>query len=326
MYTFEELKSIFIDYLNSQKIVEKPFGLYEPVDYLMNMKGKRIRPVVCLMTANIFSSNISQALPIAYSIEMFHNFTLMHDDIMDDADIRRGNETVHVKYSENTGILSGDLMMILSYNHLITSCEELELKDKILKLFTSTAIKVCEGQQYDMDFETSDNVSIDEYLTMIKLKTAVLLAASMKAGAIVGGASFDDSQHLYDFGLNVGLAFQIQDDLLDTYGDVNVFGKKIGGDIVQNKKTYLYIKALELANDSDRKELKSLYNSNDIAPQIKIEKVRAIFDKLDVKGVAKELINDFSKKASYHFDSLSIPKSKLQHIKKLSDDLLKRNF
>ncbi len=326
MYTFDELKNTFSDYVETKMLLDEPKGLYEPVNYLMGLSGKRIRPVACLMTANLFSDDIKKALPIAYSIEMFHNFTLMHDDIMDDADLRRGNQTVHVKYNQNTGILSGDLMMIMSYNHLISNCYDLELKDAILKLFTSTAIEVCEGQQYDMDFETRDDVSLDEYLQMIKLKTAVLLAASLKAGMVIGKASEADSQNMYDFGLNIGLAFQIQDDLLDTYGDVNIFGKKIGGDIVQNKKTYLYLKALELANAEDREKLKLLYNSNSDDPETKVKEVKDIFDKLDVQTAAYNLINDLSKKAFNHFNSLSMPKKKLEEIKRLAETLLKRKF
>ncbi len=326
MYTFDELKNTFSDYIEKKMLHDEPAGLYEPVNYLMGLSGKRIRPVACLMTANIFSDNIVNALPIAYSIEMFHNFTLMHDDIMDDADLRRGNQTVHVKYNQNTGILSGDLMMIMSYNHLINNCHDLELKDQILKLFTSTAIEVCEGQQYDMDFETRDDVSLNEYLLMIKLKTAVLLAASLKAGMVIGKADEADSQNMYNFGLNIGLAFQIQDDLLDTYGDVNIFGKKIGGDIVQNKKTYLYLKALELANAKDRKKLKLLYNSDSDNPETKVREVKEIFNKLDVRTAAQNLIDELAEKAFNHFYQLSVPKHKLEEIKKLAETLLKRKF
>ncbi len=326
MYTFNELKNTFSDYIEKNMLRDEPTGLYEPVNYLMSLSGKRIRPVACLMTANIFSDDIVNALPIAYSIEMFHNFTLMHDDIMDDADLRRGNQTVHVKYNQNTGILSGDLMMIMSYNHLINNCYDLDLKDQILKLFTSTAVEVCEGQQYDMDFETRDDVSLDEYMLMIKLKTAVLLAASLKAGMIIGKASEADSQNMYDFGLNIGLAFQIQDDLLDTYGDENIFGKKIGGDIIQNKKTYLYLKALELADAKDREKLKLLYNSDSDNPEIKVKQVKDIFNKLDVKTAAKNLIDELAEKAFKHFYMLSMPKHKLEEIKKLAETLLKRKF
>ncbi len=326
MYTFDELKSIFTDYIKQNHFDKEPWGLYDPVNYLMSLHGKRIRPVACLMTANIFEDNVSKALPIAYSIEMFHNFTLMHDDIMDDADLRRSNETVHVKYNVNTAILSGDLMMIMSYKHLIDCCDDLVLKDKILKLFTNTAIEVCEGQQYDMDFETDDNVSISKYLLMIKLKTAVLVAATFKAGAIMGGASDEDTDNLYKYGLNLGLAFQIQDDILDTYGDQSTFGKKIGGDIIQNKKTYLYLKALEIANKDTANNLRSLYNNNSISDEDKIREVKDVFNRLNVKDHADSLVAELTENAMDHFSALSVPKVKLEEIKKLAEYLLKRSL
>ncbi len=326
MLTFDELKSIFLDYINDNHFDEEPIGLYHPVNYLMNLPGKRIRPVACLMTANIFKEDISSALPIAYSIEMFHNFTLMHDDIMDDADLRRSNETVHIKYNVNTAILSGDLMMIMSYKHLIECCDNLVLKDKILRLFTNTAIEVCEGQQYDMDFETQDDVSISRYLLMIKLKTAVLVAATFKAGAIIGGASDEDTDNLYKYGLNLGLAFQIQDDILDTYGDQNTFGKKIGGDIVQNKKTYLYLKSLEMADKESADRLKAIYNNTDIPEVEKIKKVKLIFDNLNIKEQADKLVAELTENAMDHFNAISVPDEKLIEIKKLAEFLLKRSL
>ena len=326
MYAFDELKSIFIDYINDNHFNDEPVGLYNPVNYLMSLEGKRIRPVACLMTANVFKGDISSALPIAYSIEMFHNFTLMHDDIMDDADLRRANQTVHVKYNVNTAILSGDLMMIMSYKHLIECCDDLVLKDKILKLFTNTAIEVCEGQQYDMDFETRDDVSLSEYLLMIKLKTAVLLAATFKAGAIMGGASEEDIDNLYKYGLNLGLAFQIQDDILDTYGEQSTFGKKIGGDITQNKKTYLYLKALELADENTAEKLISIYNNNEIPEKDKVSKVIRIFDQLNVKKYADSLVAELTENAMDHFNALTPPKDKLVEIKKLAEFLLKRSL
>lgn len=326
MLTFDELKDIFLEYIKENHFDDEPIGLYDPVNYLMSLQGKRIRPVACLMTANIFKKDITKALPIAYSIEMFHNFTLMHDDIMDDAYLRRSNETVHVKYNVNTAILSGDLMMIMSYKHLIDCCGDLVLKDKILRLFTNTAIEVCEGQQYDMDFETQEDVSISKYLLMIKLKTAVLVAATFKAGAIMGGASEEDTDNLYRYGLNLGLAFQIQDDILDTYGDQATFGKKIGGDIIQNKKTYLYLKALELADEKTYSLLKSLYSNNSLKDEDKVEKVIGIFDKLKVKKEADDLVGELTENAVDHFNALSVPDSKLSEIKKLAEFLLKRSL
>lgn len=325
MYSFEELKERFNQFIDTQNIVQEPVSLYEPVRYLMNLKGKRIRPVACLMAANVYTDDIDKALPVAYSIEMFHNFTLMHDDVMDDADLRRGNPTVHVKYDINTAILSGDLMMIKSYQHLINCCSELEMKYKLLNLFTQTAIEVCEGQQYDMDFEERKNVSLNDYLLMIKLKTGVLLGGTFKAGALIGGAGDEDADHFYKLGLNIGLAFQIQDDLLDTYGTENNFGKKIGGDIIQKKKTYLYLKTLELADDNGKKILTDLYNDDSIAPGIKVKNVKKLFDKYDVKTHAESLIDELTENAYDHLNALSVEKHKMDEIKKLLDILLRRN-
>ena len=326
MYSFEELKNIFLDYIHEQKLTNEPVNLYDPVNYLMELKGKRIRPVACLIVANIFTDDIRAALPIAYSIEMFHNFTLMHDDIMDDADIRRAEPTVHVKYNTNTAILSGDLMMIMSYKHILNCCTDLVLKDKLLRLFTDTAIEVCEGQQYDMDFESRMEVSLSEYLLMIKLKTAVLLAGTFKAGALIGGANDEDAAHFYNLGLNLGLAFQIQDDLLDTFGEQDVFGKKIGGDIIQNKKTYLYLKALELADPGQKEKLISLYNDNRIRNEEKISKVKAIFEDLNIKTYAENLIGELMENAFDHYHALSVPEEKLKEVKNLMNYLLKRNI
>ena len=326
MYSFEELKNIFLDYVQKQKLTNEPVNLYAPVNYLMELKGKRIRPVACLLVANIFTDDIQKALPAAYAIEMFHNFTLMHDDIMDNADIRRAEPTVHVKYNVNTAILSGDLMMITSYKHILNCCTDLILKDKLLKLFTDTAIEVCEGQQYDMDFEDKNEVSLSDYLLMIKLKTAVLLAGTFKAGALIGGANDIDADHFYKLGLNLGLAFQIQDDLLDAYGDRDTFGKKIGGDIIQNKKTYLYLKALELANINQKEQLLALYNDNSLQEEDKIAKVKAIFNDLNIRKHVEDLVEELTENAFDHYHALSVPEKKLKEVKNLMNYLLKRNI
>ena len=326
MYKFSELNKIFAEYVSQNHLDDEPEGLYSPVNYIMSLPSKKIRPIACLLATNVYRKDVTAALPIAYSIEMFHNFTLMHDDIMDDANIRRANETVHVKYNVNTAILSGDLMMIKSYKHLINSTDDLVLKDKVLKLFTNTAVEVCEGQQYDMDFETRTDVSLSDYLLMIKLKTAVLLAATFKAGAIVGEADDEDADHFYKFGLNLGLAFQIQDDLLDTYGDQKTFGKKIGGDIIQNKKTYLYLKALELADTKTEANLKNLYMENDFSDFEKISKVKDIFNNLDVKMHTESLIQELTENAYDHFNALSVPRKRLQEIKGLAEFLMKRSL
>ncbi len=326
MYSVQELKNIFLDYIRQQRLTDEPVNLYKPVNYLMEMEGKRIRPVACLLVANIFTDDINKALPVAYSIEMFHNFTLMHDDIMDNANLRRTMPTVHVKYNVNTAILSGDLMMIMSYRHILNCCDDLILKDKLLKLFTDTAIEVCDGQQYDMDFESRNDVSLSEYLLMIKLKTAVLLAGTFKAGALIGGANDKDADHFYKLGLNLGLAFQIQDDLLDTYGEQSKFGKKIGGDIIQNKKTWLYLKALELADENQKFRLLNLYNDKSIPENEKISKVKAIFDDLNVVKYANDMIDELMENAFDHYYALSVPEENLKEMKNLMQYLLKRKI
>ena len=322
IYSFDELKNLFVEYSHNNIITSEPTGLYKPVNYIMGLPGKRIRPIICLMVANVFSEDIKAALPLAYSIEMFHNFTLVHDDIMDNADVRRSEPTVHVKYGTNSAILSGDLMMIKSYDHLINCCGDTELKFRILQLFTDTAIKVCEGQQYDMEFETSDSVTLSDYIRMIELKTAVLLGGAFKSGAIIGEASDKDADHFYDFGINLGLAFQIQDDFLDVYGNPDVFGKKHGGDILQKKKTFLYLKALDLIDDKEK--LKILYNSDHLPEKVKIEKVLKIYDQLNIRHFAEAEIKKLTKKAESHLNSISVDEDQLYIIKKLQKSLLKR--
>ena len=243
----------FLNYLQSKKWIKDPKNLYEPIDYILHLGGKRMRPILTLMAADIFSSNYKKALPAALAVEVFHNFTLVHDDIMDDAPLRRGKATVHEKWDISTGILSGDAMLILAYQYF----ENYEpiIFQKLAKLFSKTALEVCDGQQLDVDFETRKDVTIDEYINMIRLKTSVLVAAALKMGAIVAETNELDANLIYDFGLNLGLAFQLQDDYLDTFGDAATFGKQIGGDIIENKKTYLYLKALEVANPGPRTRL-----------------------------------------------------------------------
>ncbi len=246
MFTLIQLQEFISEKIQSLNLDKEPKGLYEPISYTLVSGGKRIRPALVLAACNMFSEKIEPAIPVALAFEVFHNFTLLHDDIMDNSPIRRNKETVHEKWNQNTAILSGDAMMIEAYEFL-TELPAGLLKN-ILKLFNKTALEVCEGQQYDMDFETKEIVSEEDYLNMIKLKTSVLIAAALKAGAICGGASDTDADLLYDFGLNIGLAFQIQDDLLDTYADTAVFGKKNGNDIITGKKTFLLINALQKAD------------------------------------------------------------------------------
>lgn len=322
IYTFDELRDLFIKYSEKKIITAQPSGLYEPVNYIMGLTGKKIRPVVCLMVANVFDENLDHALPLAYSIEMFHNFTLVHDDIMDNASVRRSKPTVHVKYGANSAILSGDLMMIKSYEHLINCCSDNDLKFTILQLFTDTAVKVCEGQQYDMEFETAENITLSDYMQMIELKTAVLLGGAFKSGAVIGNCSDKDADHFYDYGLNLGLAFQVQDDFLDIYGNPDVFGKKPGGDIIQKKKTFLYLKAMELTEDKEK--LKMLYNSDNLPEQEKIDKVLSIYDQLNIRHATEAKMNELTSKAETHLNSISVPEENLAVIKQLQKSLLER--
>ena len=267
MLPISQYQEQFLIYLENQKISKEPENLYQPIDYILQLGGKRMRPVLTLMSAEVFDAAYTKALPAAMAVEIFHNFSLVHDDIMDDAPLRRGKQTVHEKWNINTGILSGDAMLILAYQYF----EKYQPKTfrKLAKLFSKTALEVCEGQQYDINFETRDDVTISEYLKMIKYKTAVLVAAAMKMGAIVAETSKENSKLIYQFGLNLGLAFQLQDDYLDAFGNPETFGKQVGGDIIENKKTYLYLKALEFSSAEERKQLLHLFS---IRPEDNLEK------------------------------------------------------
>ena len=290
----------FLSYLESKQWIHEPKNLYEPIDYILKLGGKRIRPVLTLMAADIFSSNFKKALPAALAVEVFHNFTLIHDDIMDAAPIRRGKATVHEKWDTNTGILSGDAMLILAYQYFENY--EPVVFQKLAKLFSKTALEVCDGQQLDVDFETRNDVTIPEYINMIRLKTSVLVAAALKMGAIVAETNDENANLIYDFGLNLGLAFQLQDDYLDTFGDPETFGKQIGGDIIENKKTYLYLKALEVSNEDDSGKLKYLYRKKLKENTVKIADVRRIFQLNDIPLFIKQEIENYTAKA---FDTLT---------------------
>ena len=300
-----------------------PKELYLPVEYALNIGGKRLRPVMLLLSYNLFSEKIENALPAAIAIETFHNFTLLHDDIMDKADVRRNSPTVHRKFSENAAILSGDAMAFLSYQYLL-ECKSERLND-VIGLFTQTAIEVCEGQQYDMDFENRLDVTEVEYLEMIRLKTAVLLGCSLKAGALLANQSDEMAEQLYQFGLNLGLAFQLQDDLLDTFGNREAFGKKIGGDIVANKKTYLLIKAFELASDNQQAELKSWINSEKGSGDEKIAAVTGIYNQLGVKAATIRKIDYYFEQSTKIIQSISLGENQKQQLNLLSKKILKRD-
>ena len=284
MASIQELQDQFNQALSGLELPSNPSDLYLPIKYTLTNGGKRMRPLLVLLGCKIFEENISQAVNPAIGIELFHNFTLLHDDIMDDAPLRRGKPSVHKKWNPNIAILSGDAMMVKTYESLIKTNPEILYK--ILFEFNKTAVEVCEGQQLDMNYENRDDVSIDEYIHMIKLKTAVLFAASLKIGAIIGGANEENANHLYDFGLNTGIAFQLQDDILDVFGESHKVGKQKGGDIISNKKTFLLLKALELAEGKPLRSLQKWINSNDDIE--KVETVTSIYQTLGVKELAEE--------------------------------------
>ena len=298
MYSIKELQSDISVEINREVhrlYKEEPKNLYEPVGYALSMGGKRLRPVMVLLAYNLFSETVEKAFPLALAIELFHNFTLLHDDIMDRAEMRRNNLSVYKKYNENIAILSGDAMSIMAYNYLL-KCNSTE-PAPIIRLFSQTALEVCEGQQYDMDFESRPDVSIPEYLEMIRLKTAVLLASSLKLGAMAANAPEKIADQLYDFGLNLGIAFQLQDDLLDVFADQEKFGKKIGGDIVSNKKTFLLLKALEIADDNTKMVIREWMNGSDCAEYEKIKAITEIYSKLDIKKITEAYIDEFYQSA-----------------------------
>jgi len=323
MKSFDEITQLVSSEIEQLDWHKEPSGLYEPIGYVLSMRGKRIRPVLTLMACNLFSDDIKQAMNSAIGLEIFHNFTLLHDDIMDRADVRRGKPTVHKKWNDNTAILSGDVMQIASYR-FIAQTPEKYLK-QTLDLFSQTATEICEGQQYDVDFETRVNVMAEEYLEMIRLKTAVLLGCALKIGAITGGAGEKDAQLLYDFGIDIGLAFQLKDDLLDVYGNEATFGKKIGGDILCNKKTYLLIHALILAKADDASELQYWLNTTgENNATSKIEAVTSLYSKLGVKTICEDKMQYFYNKAIANLQKVSVLENKKHELRNLAEKLMFR--
>lgn len=300
---------------------KQPKQLYEPISYFLGLGGKKMRPVLTLMGCELFNSDYSIAKEAALSVELFHNFSLIHDDIMDEAPLRRGHETVHEKWNSNVGILSGDALLIVAYQKIATY--EPELIGKLLPLFNQTALEVCEGQQLDMDFESRNNVSIDEYIHMIKFKTAVLLGCSLQIGAIIGSSNAKDAKELYNFGVNLGLAFQLQDDILDVYADQNKFGKQVGGDIIANKKTYLLLKAYEEANTSQTEQLNQLSEEKDL--KTKVNGVKSIYTDLEIKNKAELKMNEFYEVALANLESISISSTKKQPLLDLAHFLMGRD-
>ena len=323
MKSVEIYKQEFLKYLEEHIKVVEPKNLYEPIQYILQIGGKRLRPVLTLLSCDLFDGNSKKAFDAALAIEVFHNFTLIHDDIMDRAAMRRGKKTVHEKWDINTGILSGDAMMIMA-NQCFEGYEP-QLFVALVTLFNKTALEVCEGQQMDMDFELSNEVNIPMYMKMIQNKTSVLVAAAMKLGAMVAKADPKQADVLYDFGLNLGLAFQLQDDYLDTFGDAAVFGKKIGGDIMENKKTFLYLKAMELGSQADQNKLFDLYNDKRDS-DTKIQEVTALFNKYELEKHTLATIQEFTKTAFSKLNSLEVSDAKKEYLRQFGIDLMKRTL
>lgn len=323
MHSFEALYLTFDTFLKSYRFPDAPDQLYDPVRYIMSLGGKRIRPLLCLAGFNLYEENIEDANHAAMTVEVFHNFSLLHDDIMDNAVVRRGKDAVHVKYDSNAAILSGDVMMIWSYKLLENYADHISL---LYQTFTKTAIEVCEGQRLDMDFEIRNEVSISEYIEMITLKTSVLLGAALKMGAIIGKANAQDQFHLYEFGKNIGIAFQIQDDVLDTFGNEATFGKMIGGDIIQKKKTFLYLKSLELLSEKQADRLKALFDTNyKITNQeAHINEVKDFYNKAYVQVHAEETKLVYQQLGFSHLDAVSVVDEKKAVLRNFATKLLNR--
>jgi geranylgeranyl diphosphate synthase type II len=324
MHTAEKIHDIVNQSITEIAWDNEPLGLYAPIDYVLALGGKRIRPALVLMSANLFSDNIEAALKPAIGIEIFHNFTLLHDDIMDLAPVRRKQPTVHVKWNENTAILSGDAMLIKAYQYMASLPAE-NLAEG-LAIFSKAALEVCEGQQYDMEFESRQDVSQESYLEMIRLKTAVLLGASLQLGAIIGGSNKQDAQLLYDFGINIGLAFQLKDDLLDVYGESHTFGKQIGGDILCNKKTYLLINALQNADGENKIILQTWLAKTDFDAGEKIKAITSIFNQIGVKALCEKKMDEYFAKGLACLEKVSVSPNKKENITLLANQLMSREF
>ncbi|HUX53672.1 MAG TPA: polyprenyl synthetase family protein [Williamwhitmania sp.] len=323
MYSFEDLQEIAEKGLLELELDREPSELFAPIRYLLSAGGKRIRPIITLMACNIFKDNVQGAVEPALALELFHNFTLIHDDIMDGADMRRGQDTVHRKWDTNTAILSGDALMVVAYEMLQKS--DKNVITKLLPVFNKVALEVCQGQQLDMNFEKETYVTEDEYLRMVELKTAALLAGCCTIGAICGGANETDQELMKNFGLNLGIAFQLQDDLLDSFGDIHVFGKKIGGDIVANKKTILLITALRLARGSQHDLLNSYLNIKEIDPEKKISGILSIYKELKVDEIAEVLIEKYFTLSFDNLRRISTPDGRIAVLGNLANKMMARN-
>jgi len=322
MYSFDPLMNKIQTAFQEGNFLDVPAELYDPIEYALSQGGKRLRPLLVLLSCEMFGGNPDEAMNPAIGVEIFHNFTLLHDDIMDQAPLRRGAKTVYKKWNSNVAILSGDTMFVMAYEY-VCRIRPPKLPD-VLATFNDTARKVCEGQQYDMNFETQENVSLEDYFIMIRLKTAVLIACCVKVGAIMAGADTRDAENIYRFGENLGMAFQLQDDLLDAFGDTSKFGKEIGGDIVTNKKTFLYLKAFELAGGTTKAELTRLFQDESIDPRDKVVRIQKIYQSLDIDAITRNIIGDYLKKAIYYLEKLSVDENSKAGLRQLANEMIHR--
>lgn len=323
MYSSEEILAMVNQGLDALHLERQPFGLYKPIRYVLSIGGKRIRPVLMLLAYNMYKDDLQRALPAAVAVETYHNYTLLHDDVMDRAEVRRGKPCVHKVWNENTAILSGDTMLVMAYQ-LVAQCPEECLKE-ILDLFTATALEIGEGQQYDVDFESRMDVKAEEYVEMIRLKTSVLLACAIKMGAMQAGAPAEDCELLYRFGESVGLAFQLQDDMLDVYGNFETFGKRIGGDILCNKKTYLLIKALEGANEGQYSQLVKWIEAEEYNPDEKVAAVTSLYNEIGVRQICEDLVNKYFDDARQLLEKVALPADRKEILWQYALSLLGRN-
>lgn len=324
MKTADEILSMVNEFLANLPYERKPKSLYEPIRYVLSMGGKRIRPTLMLLGYNLFKENPEKILMNAVALETYHNYTLLHDDLMDNADLRRGHETVHKKWDANTAILSGDSMLVLAYERM-AQCDEKHLA-KVLKLFTTTALEIGEGQQFDMEFENRNDVKEEEYIEMIRLKTSVLLACALKMGAILADASDEDAENLYKFGEQIGLAFQLQDDYLDVYGDTKVFGKEIGGDITSNKKTYMLINAFNLADEAQRAELQKWVDAEDFDRKEKVAAVTRLYNEIGIDKMAQDKIAYYFEQSKKYLDAVNVPAERKEELAKYAQKMMKRQY
>ncbi len=322
MYSSKELLQLVNEAIASLPLEREPKGLYAPIRYVLSLGGKRIRPVLMLMAYNLYREDVKPCIMPAIGLETYHNFTLLHDDLMDRAEVRRGKACVHRKWNDNTAILSGDNMLVLAFQYMM-QCDETKMPD-VMRVFSKTAIEIDEGQQYDIDFETRNDVTEAEYIEMIRLKTSVLLACALQIGATLAGAPEQDTQALYRFGENLGLAFQLQDDFLDVYGDPKVFGKKIGGDILCDKKTYMLINALLHASEADRAELQSWIGRKDCNPEEKIQAVTTLYTKIGVDRMAQERMNAYYAEAEACLDKVNLSEERKHMLRSIALELMGR--